>query len=332
MLENNDHGSTAEVADRTRLPLHIFPSPIVIPPLKQPHLHSLIFLHGRGSSAGMFAPPFLATPVRGQDSNIITLREALPHTRFTFPTASRSRATIYRRSIINQWYDGSGDWEETVLGNARETVRFVHALIRDEALIVGGEDRVFLGGFSQGCAAALLCSLLWEGEPLGGILGMCGMLPMADTIESVLRERPHTMNDEYQDAAPVGSDDDVFESSNHESPFSRKRDDPETNPLEQALIIIREEIDLPSHSSTSEPPFQKTPVFLGHGSKDDKVLPQHSQQACRILRLMGCHVNLRIYSELTHWYSEDMLQDMIEAFGGKGTGSKGVDKPEERRE
>ncbi|KAK2012284.1 alpha/beta-hydrolase [Colletotrichum eremochloae] len=314
---------TANVTDETRLPLHVFPSPTVIPPLKQPHLHSLIFLHGRGSSARVFAPPFLSAPVRGPNSCILTLREALPHKRFTFPTAPRSRATLYKRSIINQWYDGSGDWEETVLGNARETVSFVHALIREEAQIVGGADKVFLGGFSQGCAAALLCSLLWEGEPLGGILGMCGMLPMANAIESVLRERSHVMNDEYQERAPVDSDDDVFESLNHQSPFSRKEDEPETNPLEQALMIIREEIDLPSHPSKSVLPFQKTPVLLGHGSEDDRVLPQHSQQACRILRLMGCNVNLRIYSELGHWYSEDMLQDMVEAFGGKTTDLKG---------
>ncbi|KDN72039.1 putative acyl-protein thioesterase [Colletotrichum sublineola] len=314
---------TANVTDETRLPLHVFPSPTVIPPLKQPHLHSLIFLHGRGSSARVFAPPFLSAPVRGPNSSILTLREALPHTRFTFPTAPRSRATLYKRSIINQWYDGSGDWEETALGNARETVSFVHALIREEAQIVGGADRVFLGGFSQGCAAALLCSLLWEGEPLGGILGMCGMLPMANAIESVLRERSHATNDEYQEEAPVDSDDDVFESFNHQSPFSPKEDEPETNPLEQALMIIREEIDLPSHPSKSVLPFQKTPVLLGHGSEDDRVLPQHSQQACRILRLMGCNVNLRIYSELDHWYSEDMLQDMVEAFGGKTTDLKG---------
>ncbi|KAK2031463.1 alpha/beta-hydrolase [Colletotrichum zoysiae] len=311
--------------DETRLPLHVFPTPLVVPPLKQPHLHSLIFLHGRGSSARIFAPPFLSAPVRGPDSSILTLREALPHTRFTLPTAPRSRATLYRRSIINQWYDGSGDWEETVLGNARETVTFVHALITEESKLVGGADRVFLGGFSQGCAAALLCSLLWEGDPLGGILGMCGMLPMANTIESVLSERIHVMDDKHQEAASVDSDDDVFESSNHESSFGREEREPKTSPIEQVLIIIREEIDLAPHSSKVEPTFQKTPVFLGHGSKDDKVLPRHSQQACRILQLMGCNVNFRIYSDLGHWYSEDMLKDIVEAFGCKRTGAGGID-------
>ncbi|KAK2004988.1 alpha/beta-hydrolase [Colletotrichum falcatum] len=314
MLENHGPIYTADVADEPRLPLHVFPSLTAVPPLKQPHLYSLIFLHGRGSSARIFAPPFLSAPVRGPDSNTLTLREALPHTRFIFPTAPRSRATLYKRSIINQWYDGSGDWEETLLGNARETVAFVHALIRNETQLVGGTDKIFLGGFSQGCAAALLCSLLWEGEPLGGILGMCGMLPMADTIESVLHESTHTMNDEHQETAPVDSDDDVFDSSNHESPFGRKEDELGANPLEQALNIIREEIDLPSHSSESVPPFLRTPVFLGHGSKDDRVPPRHSQHACRILRLMGCNVNLRIYSDLDHWYSQDMLQDMVESF------------------
>ncbi|KAK1989070.1 Alpha/Beta hydrolase protein [Colletotrichum cereale] len=332
MLENHDPKYTAEFADESRLPLHTFPSPTVVPPLKLPHLHSLIFLHGRGSNARIFAPSFLSAPVRGPDCNTVTLREALPHTRFIFPTASRSRATLYRRSIINQWYDGSGDWEDTVLGNARDTVKFIHAIIRDEAQLVGGTCRIFLGGFSQGCAAALLCSLLWVGEPLGGILGLCGMLPMADTIESTLHKRIHTMNDEHEEAAAVDSDDDVFESSSHEVPFGQKKNEPETNPLEQALLIIRDEIDHPPHSFRSVTPFQKIPVFLGHGSKDDKVPPRHGQQACRILRLMGCNVNFRIYSEVDHCYSEDMLQGMLEAFRDMRTDPGGIDKTGERQE
>ncbi|WQF86156.1 Putative phospholipase/carboxylesterase/thioesterase, alpha/Beta hydrolase [Colletotrichum destructivum] len=318
MPGGHDLEPTPGGTDEPRLPLHAFPSPTVIPPLKQPHLHSIIFLHGRGSSARIFAPPFLSTTVRGPRSNIFTLREALPHTQFVFPTAPRSRATIYRRSIINQWYDGSGDWEEAVLGHARETIEFVHALMREEASRVGNTDRVFLGGFSQGCAAALLCLLLWEGDALGGFLGMCGMLPMAGVIEDTLRDRHHAMDDEIEDTGRIEPDDNIFGSSSDGSPFGWNQDDSEANPLEEALRMLREEVGLPPHSFGSVPPFQNTPVFLGHGIRDDKVLLRHGQQACRTLQLMGCNVQFETYCELDHWYSKEMLQDLLEFLEGEG--------------
>ncbi|GKT65945.1 acyl-protein thioesterase [Colletotrichum tofieldiae] len=155
---------------------------------------------------------------------------------------------------------------------------------------------------------------------------------MADAIESVLRERNHTMIDEHEETNLIESDDDVFESSNDESPYGWEEDKPEADPLKRALRIIREEVDLPSQQSESVPPFQKTPVFLGHGSKDDKVLLLHGQQACRVLRLMGGNVELREYCKLGHWYSEEMLQDMLEFLGSERAVPRGADEIEQRRE
>ncbi|OHW90688.1 acyl-protein thioesterase [Colletotrichum incanum] len=155
---------------------------------------------------------------------------------------------------------------------------------------------------------------------------------MADAIENVLRERSHSMNEEHKEINLVDSDDDVFESSNDESPCGWEEAEPEANPLKRALRIIREEVDLPTQQSESVPPFQKTPVFLGHGSKDDKVLLRHAQQACRVLQLMGCNVELRTYYKLGHWYSEEMLQDMLEFLWNGRTVSRGVDEIEQRRE
>ncbi|KAK1495124.1 acyl-protein thioesterase [Colletotrichum cuscutae] len=119
---------TLGIRSEPRLPLHTFPPPMIIPPLKQPHQQTIILLHGRGSSAKIFAPELLSVPLDNSTTspglNTCTFRDLLPHTRFVFPTAPRSRATIYRRAIINQWYDGSGDWEDTLLGHAKETVLF----------------------------------------------------------------------------------------------------------------------------------------------------------------------------------------------------------------
>ena len=49
----------------------------------------------------------------------------------------------------------------------RETVQFLHNLIREEASLVGSRN-VVLGGLSQGGAAALITGLLWDPRPDDG--------------------------------------------------------------------------------------------------------------------------------------------------------------------
>ncbi|WYZ35554.1 hypothetical protein EsH8_X_000201 [Colletotrichum jinshuiense] len=311
-----------DASPESPLPLHTFPPPTIVPPLRQPHTQTVIFLHGRGSSARIFAPPFLSASVCGAITGPGTFRDALPHTRFVFPTAPRSRATIYRRSIINQWYDGSGDWEETVLGHARETVKFVHALIEEEAIAVGGAYRVVLGGYSQGCAAALLCLLLWEGEPLGSVLGMCGMLPMARALEDILIDYRQTTDGDDNGVLEGGREDGIFEPTSGElqpDPFDRDGDEdaPSTNPLAQTLSVLREEIGLPPPLADAEVSLRKTPVFLGHGAEDDRVLLRYGKHASHVLRMMGCEVIFKTYDGLGHFYSKDMLEDMLEFLKSK---------------
>lgn len=45
-------------------------------------------------------------------------------------------------------------------------------------------QNVILGGLSQGCAAALIATLLWDGEPLAAAFGMCGWLPYRGHIDN----------------------------------------------------------------------------------------------------------------------------------------------------
>ncbi|KAK2766435.1 acyl-protein thioesterase [Colletotrichum kahawae] len=306
-----------------RQALHTFPPPTIFPPLRQPHSQTIIFLHGRGSSARIFAPDLLSTSVAGLETDGCpkSLRESLPNTKFVFPTAPRSRATIYRRSIINQWFDGSGDWEETVLGHARETIDFLHELLSKEAWLVGGADKVFLGGFSQGCATALVCMLLWEGDPLGGIVGMCGMLPMGGVLDDALRQGDsgdgrleyHGVRQESN----VDIEDDVFEPSGDDTldPFSHDERGSPASPLVQALNLLREEVGFPLLSSNSEPRVHESPVFLGHGAEDDNVLLQYAEDASRVFQMAGCSVVFKIYEGLGHYHSPPMLRDILEFLG-----------------
>lgn len=324
MAQAVDVENASGISSEPRLPLHAFPPPMVIPPLKQPHRQTIILLHGRGSSAKFFAPDLLSVPLGfpaaspGLSSG--TFQDYLPHTRFVFPTAPRSRATIYRRSIINQWYDGSGDWEETLLGHAKETVLFLHSLIEDEAIRVGGTGRVVLGGFSQGCAAALLCLLMWRGTALGGILGMCGMLPMAGAISEAMVERYRRLDGRY-DEAPEYSDDDPFEQSDADSNTSREAGRAQCDPVKRALRTLGDEIGIPVPELTTRLSLRETPVFLGHGTVDDNVPVHYGQEASRVLRTMGCDVDFKTYNGLDHCYSKDMLKDMIEFLGNRAPDS-----------
>ncbi|KXH56036.1 acyl-protein thioesterase [Colletotrichum salicis] len=309
MNEAADVEKAPGIISEPRLPLHSFPPPIIIPPRKQPHQQTIILLHGRGSSAKIFAPELLSVPLDDPATpsglNTCTFQDLLPHTRFVFPTAPRSRATIYRRSIINQWYDGSGDWEEMLWGHAKEMIVFIHSLVEDEAIRVGATGKVMLGGFSQGCAAALLCLLMWRGKPLGGILGMCGMLPMAGVMSEALVKGQRRLDGLHDEA------DDPFEHSDDSSNAGEEGDQAEYDPTHQALCILGDETGLPVPDLATRLSSQETPVFLGHGTADANVLVHHGQEASRVLRTMSFDVNFKPYDGLDHCYSKDMLKDMV---------------------
>lgn len=198
-----------------------FPKPLIIEPLQLPHQQTFILLHGRGSSGHKFGPILLETsiappeplpPTNTRNHQVInrntatlslqtnsdstspstgnlTLATAFPNARFVFPTAARRRATIYKRAYTHQWFD---NWkldppatyrEDLQIDGLRETVAYLHEVLREEInLVPGGARNIVFGGLSQGCAAALVSFLLWEGDKLGAAVGMCGWLPFADRM------------------------------------------------------------------------------------------------------------------------------------------------------
>ena len=175
-----------------------YPNPLIVPPLKT-HKETWIILHGRGSNAQKFGPELLATPIPGHG----TLAQELPHAKFIFPTASLRRATIYKRSLITQWFD---NWslqaptqrEELQIEGLRETTAFIHGLLREEIASVGAEN-VVLGGLSQGCAAALIATLLWDGKPLAAVFGMCGWLPYRAHMQEIAETATEDADEEDED-------------------------------------------------------------------------------------------------------------------------------------
>ncbi|CZS74682.1 unnamed protein product [Fusarium graminearum] len=276
---------TIHSTSSSRLKPGEFPPPITIPPLSS-HKLTIIILHGRGFNAEKFHPPLLSSPSTGPSTSF---QESLPHARFVFPTAPLARATKYRRSLIHQWYEGTGDWEPEARGDMRPSVEHIHNILKNEIEMLGSDaGRVVLVGFSQGGAMALVSWLLWQGQSLGAVVIMSGFMPLAETLAK---------EEEYL------SDDGMFE-----------RDDEQERktPLQRAVDELREEAELDLELPANSFPFLKTPVFMGHGRKDKDVEICHGQEAAMCLERMGIDVELKIYSDMEHWYYPEELGDIAQ--------------------
>lgn len=270
---------------------------IIIEPISA-HKVTIVFLHGRGWDANKFSTALLPTPT----SDEATFREALPNARFVFPTAPLMRASKYRRAVIHQWYEGTGDWEPESRGEMRPSIEHIHSILYDEIEKVGGDARrVVLAGFSQGCAMALICSLLWDGEPLGAVAGMCGFMPLAASLMSTLNGSHN--EDPNDDGIVFGEEEDgVFDDG---SSIETR------TPLRKAVEELCEEAELEPVSLPTSFPFLSTPMFMGHGLKDQEVDVSHGKEAGALLENMGVSVSFHTYPELGHWHGPEMLQDVV---------------------
>jgi len=267
-----------------------YPAPLIVAPLSGTHKQTIIILHGRGSNAEKFGPELLTSSIPGYGS----LPAAFLDTKFIFPTASFRRATIYKRSWITQWFDNWSlsnptEREELQIKGLKGSCDFVHEILRAEIDIVGAEN-VVLGGLSQGCAASLVSLLLWGGSPLKAIFGMCGWLPYQSRLEEIVG------GGEGED----GGDDDLFE-----GPAVRLVGDPG----QEAVEWLRSELG--AQGRTEELRFREIPLFLGHGVEDDRVSVCLGREAASFLKLLGVNVVMKEYDGLGHWYSGDMLNDLV---------------------
>ena len=287
---------------------------MIVPP-RAAHRQTFILLHGQGSSAAKFGPGLLEThfPVTNSvdlQARTQTLALAFPHAKFAFPTAPRRRAAIYKRSVINQWFDcwhadepGVNDW--MMIDGLRETVSFLHELLRDEIALVGSGRNVVLGGISQGCAAAFVSMLLWDGEPLAAVLGICGYFPFQQEIKEAI---------EPDDPDPELDSFDPFERSDDEADRSDPAPDARLlEPAQRAALFLRERLELGDGQSASElaATLRETPFWAGHGTNDEKVAIHLGREAAACLGSMDVDVSWNEYEGLGHWYSEAMLAEFV---------------------
>lgn len=132
---------------------------------------TILILHGLGADGNDFVP--VAQELR---------LEGVGPVRFVFPHAPQMPVTINGGHRMRAWYDILGTEEQGVQDEAglRHSMQLVEALVAREKERGIPSQRIVLAGFSQGCAMALLAGLR-HAEPLAGIVGMSGYLPLAES-------------------------------------------------------------------------------------------------------------------------------------------------------
>jgi phospholipase/carboxylesterase len=101
--------------------------------------------------------------------------------RWVFPRAPERAVTINNGHRMRAWYDilGVDLVRREDEAGLRESIGLVHALLDREVARGVPAKRIVLGGFSQGSAITLGAGLRY-GQPLAGLVGLSGYLPLAD--------------------------------------------------------------------------------------------------------------------------------------------------------
>lgn len=252
------------------------------------HTHSVIFLHGLGSNGQKFGAELLETALQSDGKG---LKELLPGARFIFPTAKRRRSSAFSRSKLTQWFDiASLDdpsyRRHTQAQGLEESLHEILDILNQERAKVS-QKNILLGGLSQGSAMGVVCLLAME-FPIGGFVGMSGWMPYQQDIQDLLDE----------DDNPFGSESGGDDESG------------EKEPVVKAMEFIR---DLLSTGDSRSPKASHsaitTPILLGHGSLDEKVVPSLGESVRDTLRDIGFNVQWKAYEGQGHWY---MVPDQID--------------------
>ncbi|KAH3967836.1 hypothetical protein HBI56_157020 [Parastagonospora nodorum] len=243
------------------------------------HTHTIILLHGRGSSATEFASEFLES--QASDDRFLT--QIFPGYKWVFPCAA-IRYAQSEEEDMHQWFDTVSvqnpchDPESIQLPGMRESVSLISDIVEREAAEIGGLDKVFLGGISQGCATAI-SALLTVQQQIAGFIGFSGWCPFSKVVSDILS----------------GDSDNM-----------------------RALLTWLQERRHPSRVAGAPLEVSEitssllTPVLLQH-AKDDGVVPVALGQDLRNkLAVLGTDVQWRAYEEGGHWINEpNGIDDMI---------------------
>ncbi|RYP42505.1 hypothetical protein DL767_000193 [Monosporascus sp. MG133] len=119
------------------------------------HTHTVIFLHGRDSTAIRLSEDLLD----GQNSQGRHLQDIFPSIRWVFAQSEKHYSAELEREIT-QWFDvcdlrNPAERPDLQVEGLRQSAAKLIRLIKKEAATVGGLRRVILAGFCQGFATAV---------------------------------------------------------------------------------------------------------------------------------------------------------------------------------
>lgn len=140
---------------------------------------------------------------------------------------------------------------------------------------------------------------------------MCGWLPFAGGL---VEEARVAVGDEEE----VGEEEDVFEREDDFFDSEGNGGEEGKDPISRARQWLRDELEFPGGDTSGDSSaFQEVPIFLGHGVEDDSVSLVLGRDAAACLRTLGVQTLCwREYEGLAHWYSGDMLADIVAFLGG----------------
>lgn len=135
--------------------------------------HVIIWMHGLGAD--------------GYDFSDAISKINLPDhvsVRFIFPHAPVMPITINGGMAMRAWFDiyGLNSILDVDLDGIKKSESLVLSLIRNEENSGISSDRIFLGGFSQGCVMALFTGLRYP-KKLGGIMALSGFFPFTEELK-----------------------------------------------------------------------------------------------------------------------------------------------------
>ena len=128
---------------------------------------TIFVMHGLGANGNDFVPI-------AQEWDL----SAIGPVRFVFPHAPHIPVSLNNGYVMPAWYDIAHDRSREDEAGLRKSQAAVEELIQREKQRGIASNRIVIAGFSQGCAMSLMVGLR-HAEPLAGILGMSGYLPLA---------------------------------------------------------------------------------------------------------------------------------------------------------
>ena len=266
--------------------------PVRIIQPKLEHTHTVVMLHGRGSTCEEFAEELFASTLPDQR----TLQDKLPGWRWVFPSSRELWSTAFQEPMP-AWFEAHSltditARQELQVEGIKESVKYILSIVEDEiGRLDGNTEKLVLGGISQGAAIGMW-ALLCQQNParrLGAFFGASTWLPFATNIERVFALQEPL--DRRQGSEPGSMEMDSFVQTM----------------MAPLLAHVRQ------RSSSL------TPVLMGHGIDDAYVDIELGRQAAGVLLQIGLVVEWKEYSgaeEEGHWFKvpeqiDDILQFLL---------------------